>query len=382
MPSTDCCGPVAPASTSRPLLACPMIIQSATLSMWVIWWCLSASYFQELPPPTLSWKEARMMLRPTFTIMSTVLCLICWLSLLLSFLHWFTMWIMWVFLILLLINQYKSLAAAYKNKSATKQTSVDLACSTLGASLQQPPQLSEYRHIGTQQIPSADSQHCSCDQHLWQGAPDYPQEPKGKAFNRDSPSLGTYQEDVNRKATIVIEHLIQALDAAHTTQPYFRKCKLPTRQGDQWMALLLGILWQMYPSACQESQGLYLPSEDNGKTFCCWLLHFILFFLVTNWIESTINNIPWASRHFVDCGINRKINCNNECQTFFRTPWVLHDFVDKWSEPKICVRILVSRGFEVVNTVFRGILDLAWRDDAHSVPYTKRVLVLVLIWSI
>ncbi|KAL7557469.1 hypothetical protein ACA910_019319 [Epithemia clementina (nom. ined.)] len=117
-----------------------------------------------------------------------------------------------------LVNEDAALATAYKGKSVAEQNSVQLSWDLLmsdafpnlrGAIYNSEPELKRFRQLIVNAVMATDI----VDKELkalrnarWE-----------KAFSQVQQE-SCAQENVNRKATIVIEHLIQASDVAHTMQ--------------------------------------------------------------------------------------------------------------------------------------------------------------------
>lgn len=117
----------------------------------------------------------------------------------------------------MLVNEEKTLAAAYKGKSVAEQNSVDLAWNALlsdgyedlrAAIFGDISELRRFRQLLVNSVIATDI----FDKELgtqrkarWE-----------KAFSDEADTEG--RTAVSRKATIVIEHLIQASDVAHTMQ--------------------------------------------------------------------------------------------------------------------------------------------------------------------
>jgi hypothetical protein len=121
-----------------------------------------------------------------------------------------------------LVKEHAETAVHYKNKSVAEQNSVDLAWELL-----MEPQYSELRSC----IYTTSDEFTRFRQLLVNSvmATDIADKELGglrkkrweKAFSSSSADLAdevTIREDRNRKATIVIEHLIQASDVSHTMQ--------------------------------------------------------------------------------------------------------------------------------------------------------------------
>jgi hypothetical protein len=117
-----------------------------------------------------------------------------------------------------LVTENASLAATYKSKSIAEQNSVDLAWQTLmeprfmelrNCIYADTNELSRFRQLLVNTVLATDifdKELQALRKSTWD-----------KAFNSQI-SSSNKQEDINRKATIVIEHLIQASDVAHTMQ--------------------------------------------------------------------------------------------------------------------------------------------------------------------
>ena len=121
-----------------------------------------------------------------------------------------------------LVKDNPELAAVYKSKSVAEQNSVDIAWDLLmepgygdlrNCIYQNQEELERFRHLIVNAVMAtdiADKEQAAFRKKRWE-----------KAFSggdgTDNVSAST-QEDVNRKATIVIEHLIQASDVSHTMQ--------------------------------------------------------------------------------------------------------------------------------------------------------------------
>jgi hypothetical protein len=117
-----------------------------------------------------------------------------------------------------LVEEGTDLAQLYNNKSVAEQNSVDLAWdllqepsySALRACIYETEEeLQRFRQLVVNAVMATDI----CDKEL--GA--LRKQRWAKAFSEDHESTDK-QEDNNRKATIIIEHLIQASDVAHTMQ--------------------------------------------------------------------------------------------------------------------------------------------------------------------
>jgi class 3 adenylate cyclase len=121
-----------------------------------------------------------------------------------------------------LVKENSEIAKMYKNKSVAEQNSVDIAWELLmepayvdlrNCIYQSQKELDRFRHLIVNAVMAtdiADREQAAFRKKRWE-----------KAFSGDdaSGSLSESSEEaVNRKATIVIEHLIQASDVAHTMQ--------------------------------------------------------------------------------------------------------------------------------------------------------------------
>jgi class 3 adenylate cyclase len=148
-----------------------------------------------------------------------------------------------------LIKENASVAAHYKGKSVAEQNSVDVAWSLLMEErfeklqrtiYESDAEFKRFRELVVNSVMATDIM----DKDLkalrncrWE-----------KAFN-EAPSDNNLEEAVNRKATIVIEHLIQASDVSHTMQHWhiYRK----------WNARLFEELYKAYVEGRAETD----PSE-------------------------------------------------------------------------------------------------------------------------
>jgi hypothetical protein len=121
-----------------------------------------------------------------------------------------------------LVSEHTEIAKHYKNKSVAEQNSVDLAWSLLMEprfkDLRQciytnQSELDRFRQLVVNSVMATDivdKELGASRKKRWE-----------RAFNKslDDDSMDEKATDeVNRKATIVIEHLIQAADVAHTMQ--------------------------------------------------------------------------------------------------------------------------------------------------------------------
>jgi hypothetical protein len=119
----------------------------------------------------------------------------------------------------LLVEENAGLATAYKNKSVAEQNAVDLAWQTLmdpsfadlrNCIYDDTADLKRFRQLLVNTVLATDifdKELQTLRKSRW-----------AKAFDHHQNVESDKQEDVNRKATIVIEHLIQASDVAHTMQ--------------------------------------------------------------------------------------------------------------------------------------------------------------------
>jgi hypothetical protein len=118
-----------------------------------------------------------------------------------------------------LVTENASLAATYKSTSVAEQNSVDLAWKTLmeprfmklrSCIYADTDELNRFRQLVVNTVLATDifdKELKTLRTRRWD-----------KAFNPQITYSINKQEDINRKATIVIEHLIQASDVAHTMQ--------------------------------------------------------------------------------------------------------------------------------------------------------------------
>ena len=127
-----------------------------------------------------------------------------------------------------LIKENATIAAAYRNQSVAEQNSVDLAWTLL----QEPrydqlrdcicatqEELNRFRHLVVNAVMATDIVDKELGQlrkNRWNKAFGIGEE--ANRSKQDFPMVTNSEEDANRKATIVIEHLIQASDVAHTMQ--------------------------------------------------------------------------------------------------------------------------------------------------------------------
>ena len=120
-----------------------------------------------------------------------------------------------------LVNEHADVAEIYRNKSVAEQHSVDLAWELLmeptydnlrACIYQNQDELDRFRQLVVNSVMAtdiADKELGALRKKRWE-----------KAFSDtcSQHSSKSNSEDINRKATIVIEHLIQASDVAHTMQ--------------------------------------------------------------------------------------------------------------------------------------------------------------------
>jgi hypothetical protein len=119
----------------------------------------------------------------------------------------------------LLVEENAGLATMYKNKSVAEQNSVDLAWQTLmepsfadlrNCIYDDTADLKRFRQLLVNTVLATDifdKELQTLRKSRW-----------AKAFDHHQNAVSDKQEDVNRRATIVIEHMIQASDIAHTMQ--------------------------------------------------------------------------------------------------------------------------------------------------------------------
>ena len=158
-----------------------------------------------------------------------------------------------------LVKEEDPIAVRYCNKSVAEQNSVQLALETLSEpqynDLQNCIYANDYERSRFRQLlinsvmatDIVDRELHSLRKNRW-----------AKAFH-DANSSRTMEEDVNRKATIVIEHIIQASDVAHTMQHWHVFCK--------WNEKLY-----------QEMYGAYLSGRSNKDPSIDWYESEIGFF--------------------------------------------------------------------------------------------------------
>lgn len=121
-----------------------------------------------------------------------------------------------------LVKENRNLAAIYKNRSVAEQNSIDLAWGLLmdirfknlvAAICGTEPEMIRFRQLVVNAVIATDlgdKDLKTLRNYRWD-----------KAFLKDSVTPSNIiksRDDVNRKATIVIEHLIQASDVSHTMQ--------------------------------------------------------------------------------------------------------------------------------------------------------------------
>lgn len=141
----------------------------------------------------------------------------------------------------LLIQENYRLAAMYNNKSVAEQNSVDLAWDKLmdddfaqlrSCIYANPEELVRFRQLVVNTVMATDifdKELSALRRNRWD-----------KAFSGDR-----CPDEVNRKATIVIEHLIQASDVAHTMQHWQIFCK--------WNERLFKEMYDAYTTGRSES---------------------------------------------------------------------------------------------------------------------------------
>jgi hypothetical protein len=133
-----------------------------------------------------------------------------------------------------LVDEKTDIALMYENKSVAEQNSVDLAWELLmddgyqdlrKAIYQDADELKRFRQLVVNSVMAtdiADKELGNLRKARWAKAfDDVPENKCGEQSLRHSSSTGNLMEcydDTNRKATIVIEHLIQASDVSHTMQ--------------------------------------------------------------------------------------------------------------------------------------------------------------------
>ena len=158
-----------------------------------------------------------------------------------------------------LVKEEDPIAVRYGNKSVAEQNSVQLALETLAEPQYNDLQCciyaddyerSRFRQLLINSVMATDivdRELHSLRKNRW-----------AKAFH-DVNSSRTMEEDVNRKATIVIEHIIQASDVAHTMQHWHVFCK--------WNEKLY-----------QEMYGAFLSGRSNKDPSIDWYESEIGFF--------------------------------------------------------------------------------------------------------
>jgi class 3 adenylate cyclase len=148
-----------------------------------------------------------------------------------------------------LIKENTTIAALYKGKSVAEQNSVDIAWTLLmderyenlrRTIYNSETEFKHFRQVVVNSVMATDIMDKDLKgirNGLWE-----------KAFN-EAPDDSNLEEAVNRKATIVIEHMIQASDVAHTMQHWhiYRK----------WNARLFSELYKAYVEGRAEKD----PSE-------------------------------------------------------------------------------------------------------------------------
>ena len=128
-----------------------------------------------------------------------------------------------------LIKEDPALAGCYNNKSVAEQNSVDLAWNTLmdpsfenlrRTIYSDDAELRRFRQLIVNSVMATDI----FDKDLSTRR----KERWNKAFSETASNDDSDMEAIHRKATIVIEHLIQASDVAHTMQVRFYFCLYDT----------------------------------------------------------------------------------------------------------------------------------------------------------
>jgi hypothetical protein len=124
-----------------------------------------------------------------------------------------------------LAKEDAELAGVYNNKSVAEQNSVDIAWNTLmegdfeqlrNSIYSNEAELKRgFRQIVVNTVMAADildKELSALRKNRWDKA--FQEKPEGAM-----PTNSSLEDDVNRKVTIVLEHLIQASDVSHTMQP-------------------------------------------------------------------------------------------------------------------------------------------------------------------
>ena len=121
-----------------------------------------------------------------------------------------------------LIKENQELASKYKNKSVAEQNSVDLSWNLLQedcykdlrrAIYETEEERTRFRHLVVNSVLATDifdPDLVKLRNSRWE-----------KAFKTKTTNSENSKEDTDRKATIVIEHLIQASDVSHTMQHWY-----------------------------------------------------------------------------------------------------------------------------------------------------------------
>ena len=134
-----------------------------------------------------------------------------------------------------LVKEHSELANKYKNKSVAEQNSVDLCWDLLMTSAYEDlrrciygtqEELDRFRQLVVNSVMATDivdKQLGAARKQRWEKAFSVRANSDNDESERSGSSSGksdklSKRDDVNRKATIVIEHLIQASDVAHTMQ--------------------------------------------------------------------------------------------------------------------------------------------------------------------
>lgn len=150
-----------------------------------------------------------------------------------------------------LVKEQADVAAVYKNKSVAEQNSVDIAWELLmqdefvdlrRAIYTTVDEFKRFRQLVINTVMATDimdKELSAARKARW-----------NKAFAEESAERAIGDESVNRKATIVIEHLIQASDVAHTMQHWHIYCK--------WNGRLFEEMYKAYRTGRSEKD----PSVD------------------------------------------------------------------------------------------------------------------------
>ncbi|GAX13615.1 hypothetical protein FisN_14Lh377 [Fistulifera solaris] len=122
-----------------------------------------------------------------------------------------------------LIEENSPIAAVYKNKSVAEQNSVDIAWSLLmdesfidlrNCIYTTPAGYQRFRQLVVNSVMATDIM----DRTLSQARKDRWAKAFAESEGDDNNPMEDYQKQINRKATIVLEHVIQASDVSHTMQ--------------------------------------------------------------------------------------------------------------------------------------------------------------------